>query len=298
MPWEQTSEFIRSGHRNVNDFQPDTIRTIWISEAEGIKAVIGKPKGKDAMEVVSYLFMLDKGWTVEKAKEWFKKHQEKPNRERFLCLTPILESTADKPLRIRGIALTAGMSRNLNIYLDEELAQFAERLVGVPVYLEHVSVLNAVGKVTNAFWDKDERELLYEAEIYDEKVAEQIRRGLIHHVSVAADYTRLDVVDGQIPHGLHNAELSLVAVPGISSANIQIMEKFAPTRRFEETLDAINTSLKKVAYRLELLERQSRIEEAKSPSKASRAVVVPEARPEEYFDLSKIRLRDIMKNVS
>lgn len=298
MPWEQTSEVIRSGHRDVDEFQPDTMRTIWISEAEGIKAVVGKPKGKDSMEVVSYLFMLDSGWTVEKAREWFKKHKEEPSREKLFCLTPILEKTLDNPLRIRGVALTAGMSRNLNIYLDDELAQFAERLVGVPVYLEHVSALNAVGKVTNAFWDKDARALLYEAEIYDEKVAEQIRRGLIQHVSVAADYTCLDVVDGQIPRGLHNAELSLVAVPGISNSNVQIMERLASARRFEEALEAVNASLRKVAYRLELLEKQNRIEEAKKLGITSRAVIVPEARTEMYFNLSKVRLRDIMNNIS
>jgi hypothetical protein len=39
-------------------------------------------------------------------------------------------------------------------------------------------------------------------------------------VSIGADYERLDVVDGKVPQGLHNAELSLVAVPGIPEANI------------------------------------------------------------------------------
>jgi len=50
------------------------MRTIVLSMDEGIKAVIGKPKGKDSMEIESYLFQLDKGWTVDKAKAWFEKH--------------------------------------------------------------------------------------------------------------------------------------------------------------------------------------------------------------------------------
>jgi hypothetical protein len=95
LPWEVTANYIRSGHR----------RTIVISEDLGIKAVVGKPKGKTTMEVVSYLFDVSKGWTLEKAKDWFERHQQ-------------------KPLRIRGVALTAGMSRNLNIYLPEELEAF------------------------------------------------------------------------------------------------------------------------------------------------------------------------------
>jgi len=44
-------------------------------------------------------------------------------------------------------------------------------------------------------------------------------------VSVGADYETIDVLDGKVPHGLHNAELSLVAVPGIPETNIQVLEK-------------------------------------------------------------------------
>jgi hypothetical protein len=46
-------------------------------------------------------------------------------------------------------------------------------------------------------------------------------------VSVGADYEAIDVVDGKVPHDLHNAELSLVAVPGIPETNVQIFEKLA-----------------------------------------------------------------------
>jgi len=56
MPWENTEKNIRSGHRDAADFQQDTLKTITLNEKEGIKAVVGKPKGKDTMEVVSYLF--------------------------------------------------------------------------------------------------------------------------------------------------------------------------------------------------------------------------------------------------
>jgi hypothetical protein len=224
IPWEITDKYIRSGHRDPSEFQPDSLRTITLSEEEGIKAVIGKPKGKDTTEIQSYLF--DKNiWTLEKAKAWFKQHHREAKHEHFCYLTPILEKIVDKPLRIRGVALTAGMSRNLNLYLPEELENFASKLIGSPVYLEHVSAFNAVGKVTKARWDPDSKALFYEAEIFDEETAEKIRKGLIQHVSVGADYERIDILNGKVPHGLHNAELSLVAVPGIPQTNIQIMEK-------------------------------------------------------------------------
>ena len=47
----------------------------------------------------------------------------------------VLEKIVDKPLRIRGIAMTAGMSRNFNIYTPEELQAFAQKLVSAPVYV-------------------------------------------------------------------------------------------------------------------------------------------------------------------
>ena len=226
MPWDITDQYIRSGHRSLEEFQPNSLRTITLSEDEGIKAIVGKPKGKDTMEVQSYLFDVSKGWTLDKAKDWFEKHNKNEVvREHFSAILPfkVLEKFVDKPLRIRGIAMTAGMSRNFNIYTSEELQSFANKLVSAPVYVEHVAVPNAVGKIVKTEYDG--QNLWYEAEIHDEEAAAKIRKGLIKHVSVGADYETIDVLDGKIPHGLHNAELSLVAVPGIPETNIQIMEK-------------------------------------------------------------------------
>ncbi len=134
----------------------------------------------------------------------------------------VLEATEGKPLRIAGVAMTAGMSRNHNVYTPEELQAFAPKLIGSPLYLEHVTVNNAIGKVTNCTFDAQTKSLLYEAEIYDPTIAEKIRQGLIQHVSVGADYDTLD--SANVPHGLHNAEMSLVAVPGIPETNIQVLE--------------------------------------------------------------------------
>ena len=51
LPWEITDQYIRSGHRSPEEFQPNSLRTIILSEDGGVKAVIGKPKGKDTMEI-------------------------------------------------------------------------------------------------------------------------------------------------------------------------------------------------------------------------------------------------------
>ena len=102
MPWETTENNIRSGHRSPEEFQKDTLKTIMLDEEEGVKAVVGKPKGKDAMEIQSYLFSKDKGWTMEKAEEWFKKHHA-TGKEHVYAVLPftVAEKMLEKPLRIR-----------------------------------------------------------------------------------------------------------------------------------------------------------------------------------------------------
>jgi hypothetical protein len=141
---------------------------------------------------------------------------------RFFAFS-VSEKIMNTPFGFRGLAMTTGMSRNFNIYTPEELQSFASKLVDAPVYLEHVNAQDAVGKVTETEWDG--QNLLYVAEIYDEDTATKIRSGLIRHVSVGADYQTVDLVNGKVPHGLYNAEMSLVAVPGIPETNIQILEK-------------------------------------------------------------------------
>jgi hypothetical protein len=79
VPWEETDQYIRSGHRSPEEFQLDSLRTIVLSEDEGIRAVVGKLQGKDTTEIQSYLFDRSKGWMLEKAKaymsrcSWFSK---------------------------------------------------------------------------------------------------------------------------------------------------------------------------------------------------------------------------------
>lgn len=145
----------------------------------------------------------------------------------------ILEAVSQKPvLRIKGVALKAGVSRNLNVYVEEELRKAAETLRGKPVYYEHVSADRAVGRVVDAWWDEDRKAVMYLAEIYDEETADKIRLGLVRKVSVALDYEVLEPVDGKLPRGIEFRELSLVAVPGVRDTSVEVVERF--TKPVEE----------------------------------------------------------------
>ena len=83
IPWETTENYIRSGHRSTSMFQKGSHRTININSKRGIKAVVGCPKGKwtgsrcrTGMVVQSYLFSRGKGWTLQKAKAWYKNKEK------------------------------------------------------------------------------------------------------------------------------------------------------------------------------------------------------------------------------
>jgi hypothetical protein len=159
--------------------------------------------------------------------------------------------------------MAAGMSRNLNVYTPEELQVFADKLVNAPVYIEHVAVETAAGKVTKCTYDAASRCLLYEAEIYDQAIADKIRNGLIQHVSVGADYDALDVVYAKVPHGLFNPELSLVAIPGVPETNVHVLEHLAAGKIGVEMLveKDLNFIAEKVASKV--CEKESSVENLK-----------------------------------
>ncbi len=103
-------------------------------------------------------------------------------REHVASLLPfkVIESTSGKLLRISGFAMAAGMIRNFSVYTPEELAVFAEKLVNARLYIEYVAVNTAAGKVTKCSNDAASRSLIYEAEIYDQTIADKVRKVLFY----------------------------------------------------------------------------------------------------------------------
>jgi regulator of replication initiation timing len=155
MPWEETDQYIRSGHRSPSEFQEGSLRTIMLSEAQGIKAIIGRPKGKDTTAVQSYLFAKEKGWTMAKAKEWFSKHNVaaalrycvkaqalEKDGTKYALVEVIDENTSrpcEQPPATRVRINPAGKARALADLLEKplrgppELGHDATEIVGRPV---------------------------------------------------------------------------------------------------------------------------------------------------------------------
>jgi hypothetical protein len=211
IPWDESGDYIRSGHRSSDDFEKDSFRTITIDAEKGIKAVIGKPKGKDTTEVQSYLFAKDKDWTVEKAKAWFEEHKSEALHSHSLLfdvkfLTEKADSEARifpwsmparyyaKPSRmlIFGTALTAGKTRKGDVFNCEELRRGARSLIGGPIEVfEHtwdVGESRWLPFPDNAVLDGEEVDgrLEYIAGVGESRVQQLIREGVINQVSVNA----------------------------------------------------------------------------------------------------------------
>jgi len=73
MPIDISDEYIRIRVAQAGSFEDNSFRISWISQDEGIKAVVGRKKGEEGTSVQSLLFVKDK-WTVERAKKWVTDH--------------------------------------------------------------------------------------------------------------------------------------------------------------------------------------------------------------------------------
>jgi len=71
---EITKNYIRLRQRDPVSFQQKSFRIITLSKSEGIKAVIGRLKGKTTTIVQSYLFDKKK-WSTKEAQAWVEKHK-------------------------------------------------------------------------------------------------------------------------------------------------------------------------------------------------------------------------------
>jgi len=226
LPWEEDDNYIRSGHRSQEEFLPNTFRTVTLSEDEGIKAVIGKPRGKHTTEIVSYLFDKKKGWTINKAKAWFEEHQAK-TKESFSWTGDIKEYSGLGNL-IRGKALHPIRTVHSNEwpevreYLEDELKKSAHTLAGKPLLIDHHRQLR--GEVLDAQYEDGAIE--YIAKLDDQEALSKIRDGKIKHCSVELEWKQLDRVNGVAPRNITFTGLSLLEnfLPGDQLATVEIWE--------------------------------------------------------------------------
>ena len=74
MPVEETENFFRVRVREPGEFDPDTFRTITLSEDAGILSVIGVLKETGKWDNQNFMFEKAKGWTADSASTWVTDH--------------------------------------------------------------------------------------------------------------------------------------------------------------------------------------------------------------------------------
>jgi hypothetical protein len=226
LPWDQTQNYIRSGHRNPEDFDPETLKTITLSEEEGIQAIIAKPWNKQSTEIVSYLFSKEKNWTIEKAKQWFKEHEQKA-KESF-SWSGTIKNIPQTGNLIRGKALHPIRTIHpqewpqIREYLEEELQKSVHTLAGTPLILDHYNQIN--GKVLGAEYENGAIE--YIAQLDDPNITKQIADGTIKHCSVEFEWKTLEKLNGLAPKGIKFTGLSLLKdyAPGDPQTTVEVWE--------------------------------------------------------------------------
>jgi hypothetical protein len=232
------------------EFDPETLKTITLSQEEGIKAIIAKPWNKQSTEVVSYLFSKNKGWTTEKAQEWFKEHEKKA-KESF-SWTGTIQNIPQTGNLIRGKALHPIKTVHpqewpqIREYLEEELQKSAHTLAGTPLILDHNKPLR--GKVLGAEYENGAIE--YIAQLEDPTITEQIADGAIKHCSVEFEWKTLEKLNGLAPRGIKFTGLSLLKdyEPGDPRTTVELWEAIIKKLKESKTKAKEQASLQQFIF--------------------------------------------------
>lgn len=138
--------------------------------------------------------------------------------------TPISETLSnEQDFMIKGIAINETTTHNNHKFIAEELERAAPTLVNRPLLVDHDNRVESIkGKVVDAFFDKDARNIKFEAKVMDKTIKEMIKDGRIDRVSIGAfaeDIEEEADTGAYIIKGLKIGELSLVAVPADENAS-------------------------------------------------------------------------------
>lgn len=128
-------------------------------------------------------------------------------------------------LKIKGVAINAGISLNNVNYVEEELKANASSLIGVPIMKNHSNMVeDIVGRVTHANYEDANKRIVYAGDLMDPKTIEMVKDGRLNQVSIRAKYDTIEESqkdDGVITvKGLKFLELSTVAIAGDPKASL------------------------------------------------------------------------------
>ena len=157
-------------------------------------------------------------------------------------------------IKVAGIAIRPGISRNNIKYTVEELKKTAHELGNKPILKDHISQTdNVIGKTISASFSKDMKGegVFYEGWAKEDGtgIVERIEDGRISEVSIGAIVEEMIKENEEDSHiiarGIHYLELSTTPTPGIVGTSIsQSAENFITEDYFPEGIKFINPIIK------------------------------------------------------
>ena len=138
-------------------------------------------------------------------------------------ISTISESkVVDDDFVISGTALSVTTSQNGIFYPKEELQRIGGDFAGKILLKNHDnSTDSAIGRVTQSWFDESTESIQFKAIVIDDDIQRKINLGVLTDCSIGCSVTDLiEQEDGSKKAvGLMPMELSIVSIPGISSAN-------------------------------------------------------------------------------
>ncbi len=217
--WDETEHEIRYRVRDPKDFVPESFRIKQLKD--GVSIIVGRLKGADSDTMVLQAYRFAKkteedpdGWTLDKAKEWVKKHQTGSALSDGLraaamhtsapieFVFPSAEALDVAPgpagdPQFTFVLCRAGTNRNGDHFVAEELATRYMTAVNKKIDLKHSQdFTDIVGGIAGADYIEDAQSQRIECagELYTRDSANAqlayklMKRGVITHVSMECDY--------------------------------------------------------------------------------------------------------------
>jgi hypothetical protein len=130
-------------------------------------------------------------------------------------------------IKVNGVAIRPGVSKNGIKYSAEELIKFSSTLSNKPILKDHVSAVdNTVGVVESGYSNPDGI-VNYEGWVKEDgtQLVEKIKDGRAKEVSIGAFVGKLvkesDDSDVMVATDLQAMELSITPTPGVTGTSLQ-----------------------------------------------------------------------------
>lgn len=133
----------------------------------------------------------------------------------------------NQKLKVKGVAVKTGTSKNGITYTDENLQATAHELADKPILKDHEALTdNVIGRTESSSFA--EGKVFFEGWVKDDPTNEKLLDGRIKEVSIGAMVERLvkesEDSDNVIAEGIHYMELSVTPTPAVNGTSISHSE--------------------------------------------------------------------------